>query len=358
MNKSFHYYCIRVLAEKAGFEPENAQTIAFASQYTDDSTEFGKITITNIPDDFEYPRLNRSKNEFDPICTAHSAMSWFSRLWKWAKFYLKTDVQRKVLMPFHFLPPETLSSGNSDQFDFITKPNSPLANLIVDDALTCLSQAAAATHEYSLIKLGIALHTYADTWSHDGFSGRHNSLENDIKRIQKKKGNKYQAANPLEFTVSYAAPDVGHAEAGGLPDESSIDWKAKYAKKQGGLQRSNAESFLTAASQIYTRLSSVAAGRAIDWGSLSDKIFRCLECNGGWENEFKDIDFNYSRFTWRSAALAGDEVTWDSFDDERDFKKLHFQFTGGDMRWLLFHKAAHEQRETLKSKIPNTWLNS
>ena len=212
MNKSFHYYCIRVLAEKAGFEPENAQTIAFASQYTDDSTEFGKIIITNIPDDFEYPRLNRSKNEFDPICTAHSAKSWFSKLWKWAKFYLKTDVQRKVLMPFHFLPPEILSSGNRDRFDFITKPNSPLANLIVDDALTCLSQATATTHEYSLIKLGIALHTYADTWSHDGFSGRHNSLENDIERIQKKNGNKYQAANPLEFTVSYAAPDVGHAE--------------------------------------------------------------------------------------------------------------------------------------------------
>ena len=170
-------------------------------------------------------------------------------------------------------------------------------------------------------------------------------------------GKKYQAANPLEFAVSYAAPDVGHAEAGGLPDESNIDWKAKYANKRGGLQRYNAESFLTAASQIYTRLSSVATGGAMDWGSLSDKILRCLECNGGWENEFQDIDFNYCRFTWRSAALAGDEVTWDSFDDESDFKKLHFQFTGRDMRWLLFHKAAYEQRETFKDKIPNTWLN-
>ena len=358
MNKSFHYYCIRVLAEKAGFEPDHAQTIAYASQYTDDSTEFGKMTITNIPDDFEYPRLNRSRDEFDPICTAHSAMSWFSKLWKWAKFYLKTDVQRKVLMPFHFLPPEALPPENRVQFNFITQPNSSLANLIVDDALESLSQATENTLDLSLIKLGIALHTYADTWSHDGFSGRHNSFENDIKRIQKRNGNKYQAANPLEFTVSYAAPDVGHAEAGALPDESNMDWKAKYANKRGGLQRTNAESFLTAANQIYTRLSSATAGAAMDWGSLSDKISQCLECNGGWENEFHDMDFNYSRFTWRASALAGDKVTWDSFDDEGDFKKLHFQFTGGDMKWLLFHKAAYEQRKTLEGKIPKVWLSS
>jgi len=358
MNKSFHYYCIRVLAEKARFEPEHAQTIAYASQYTDDSTEFGKMTITNIPHDFEYPRLNRSRNEFDPICTSHSAKNWFSKLWKWAKFYLKTDVQRKVLMPFHFLPPEALSSGNGDQFDFVTQPNSRLANLIVEEALASLSHATAATLDQSLIKLGIALHTYADTWSHSGFSGRHNSVENDIKRIQKKNGNKYQAANPLEFSVSYAAPDVGHAEAGGLPDESNMDWKAKYANKRSGIQRTNTESFLIAASHIYTKLSSASPGAAMEWGGLSDQISNCLECNGGWENEFQDIDFNYSRFTWRSAALAGDEVTWDSFDDESDFKKLHFEFTGVDTKWLLFHKAAYEQRKALEEEIPNSWMSS
>lgn len=358
MNKSFHYYCARALSEKAGFEPQHAQTIAYASQYTDDSTEFGKMTITNIPDDFEYPRLNRSRNELDPICTAHSANSWFSKLWKWAKFYLKTDVQRKVLMAFHFLPPEALSSGSEGQFDFVTLPNSSLANLIVDDALAILSDASAATLDFSLIKLGIALHTYADTWSHNGFSGRHNSVENDIERIQKKNGNKYQAVNPFEFVVSYAGPDVGHAEAGGLPDQSNMDWKAKYANKRGGIQRTNSEAFLTAASHIYTKLCSVSPRTAMDWVELSHRISNCLECNGGWENEFQDIDFNYSRFTWRSAALAGDEVTWDSFDDENDFRRLHFKFTGRDMRWLLFHNAAYEQRRAFEKEIPNSWMSS
>ena len=38
------------------------------------------------------------------------------------------------------------------------------------------------------------------------------------------------------------------------------------------------------------------------------------------ENKFPDIDFNVNRIAWRSAALTGDELTWDNFDDERDFK--------------------------------------
>jgi hypothetical protein len=358
LNKSFHYHCIRVLAEKAGFASDHAQTIAYASQYTDDSTEFGEMTITNIPDNFEYPRLYRSRNGFDPICTAHSAKSWLARLWKWAKFYLKTDVHRKILMPFHFLPPEALSAENQDRFTFATRKNGPLANLIVDDALASLSQATEASLDESLIKLGIALHTYADTWSHDGFSGRHSSVENDIRKIQTRTGTTYRFVNPLEFAVSYAAPDVGHAEAGGLPDSPNIDWKAKYANKKGSIQRTNAEAFLAAAEQIYTKLCSATEGTSQDWEGLSGKISRCLEGNGGWENEFADMDFNYSRFTWRASALTGDTVDWDDLDDEGDFRKLHLRFTGMDMKWLLFHKAAYEQRGSLNGKIPKEWLSS
>ena len=80
MNKSFHYHCIRVLAEKAGFSEEHAQTIAYASQYTDDATEHGKMNIRNIPGNYDYPRWDESKGTFDPICTAHSAKGWLTRL--------------------------------------------------------------------------------------------------------------------------------------------------------------------------------------------------------------------------------------------------------------------------------------
>jgi hypothetical protein len=63
------------------------------------------------------------------------------------------------------------------------------------------------------------------------------------------------------------------------------------------------------------------------------------------------MHFNYSCFAWRASAPSGDNVNWDDFDDESDFQKLYFQFTGMDMKWLLFHKAAYGQRKTLEDKI-------
>ena len=358
MNKSFHYHCIRVLAQKAGFSEDHAQTIAYASQYTDDATEHGKMTVTNIPSDFDYPRWDAIKNTFDPICTAHSAKGWLKRLWKWAKFYLKPDVQRKILMPFHFMPPEELSTENKDRFTFVTQKNSRLANIIVENALKSISESTDETFTQSLIKLGIALHAYADTWSHDGFSGRHSSEENDIKRIKIKEGAKFKSVNPLEQVVSYAAPDVGHAEAGTLPDESDVHWKAKYANKKGSLGRDNSDEFLHAAEEIYNRLISVAQNPATDWEHVSTPIGECLKNERGWENAFQDIRFEYSKFTWRAAALSGDTVDWDNYDDEADFHKLHFEYTGNDMRWLLFHKAAYEQRMHIIRKIPKSWVST
>lgn len=356
MDKSFHYYCIRVLAEKAGFSAEHAQTIAYASQYTDDSTEHGKMTITNVPGNYDYSRLDGQT--FDPICTAHSAKNWFTRLWKWARFYLKEDVQRRVLMPFHFLPPEELSTANQDQFDFVTQQNSPLANIIVENALKSLSQSANTPDTYGLIKLGIALHTYADTWAHNGFSGRHSSVENDIKEIKIKREKTFRSVNPLEYIISYAAPDVGHTEACTIPDTTDSHWKAKYANKNGKLQRDNSQEFLRAAEAIYNKLITVSQNSHISWDSLSTKIEQCLKKNCTWENTFQDIVFGYSRFTWRAAALKGDSIDWDNFDDETDFHKLHFEYTGSDIRWLLFHKAAYEQRIFLEKKIPKSWMST
>jgi hypothetical protein len=258
-----------VLAEKAGFPPHLAQTIAYASQYTDDSTEFGKMTIRNIPDDFDYPRWDAAKNQFDPICTAHSAKSWLSRIWKWAKFYLK------------------------------------------------------------------------------------------VEKIRTKQGAAYRSVNPKEWAISYGAPDVGHAEASTIPDTSNMDWKAKYANKTGKIERNNAQQFLEAAQEIYDALASVSGRAPAAWDRLADEGLKpCFREANNWENAFPEIDFTYSRFTWRAAALSGDTLDWDSFDDESDFQKLEYDFTGNDMKWLLFHKAACEQRNSLQNKIPESWLSA
>ena len=48
MQIDFHYCTIRVLAEKAGFSHEEAQTIAIASQYIDDATLYRPIRLQSF----------------------------------------------------------------------------------------------------------------------------------------------------------------------------------------------------------------------------------------------------------------------------------------------------------------------
>jgi hypothetical protein len=244
---------------------------------------------------------------------------------------------------------------NEALFDFVTQKDSTLANLVVEGALKSLSQSTDNPDNYSLIKLGIALHTYADKWPHAGFSGRHNSVENDIKAIKIKRGETFRTVNPLAYIISYAAPDVGHSEASTIPDTTDSHWKAKYANKNGKLQHNNPQEFLSAAEAIYSKLVTASQNSHISWDSLSPKIEQCLKKNHTWEDAFHDIAFEYSRFTWRATALRGDSIDWDNFDDEADFRRLHFEYTGNDIRWLLFHKAAYEQRIFMGRRIPKSW---
>lgn len=57
MDKDMHYYGIGFLARAAGFTKQHALTIAYASQYVDNSTEGEPIKVGNI--------------FFDPVRSAH-----------------------------------------------------------------------------------------------------------------------------------------------------------------------------------------------------------------------------------------------------------------------------------------------
>ncbi len=63
MFRDFHYYCVGVLAKAAGFQEDDALTIAYASQYVDDSTESEPINVGDMI--------------FDPVDGA----IWFGFLW-------------------------------------------------------------------------------------------------------------------------------------------------------------------------------------------------------------------------------------------------------------------------------------
>ena len=360
MNKVFHYHTVKVVAIMAGFPPDEAQTIAYASQYTDDATEHKPIRIQNAPVEWVIPERYKKWQYFDPICTAHSAKSWHRKLWKWAKFYLKPSVQRRVLMPFHFIPGE--AKAENKEFDFVTRKNGTLAGLLITNAKDSLLRAETEDHRtFGLVKLGVAIHTYADTWAHSGFSGRHSSLENDIENIRTKKDSSVWEKF-ISHTVSFAAPDVGHAEASDTPDISSISWKARYAntrKTPKKIARDNTIEFLDASQRIFDHLKEVspAPSKSLPWENFAKPLEACLRDEQNWPAAFnhQDVVFDYHRFKWRENALAGDSVDWDDFDNAKDFGKLQFQCTGQDKRWFMFHKAAYEHRKFVLQRIPESW---
>ena len=96
MQLDFHYYCVGALARMSGFLPKHALTIAYASQYVDNATESEPVRVGGIG--------------FDPVRTAHMGLTSFT----W-------DVQKKIYMPFHFIPPYPVNSVDAS---FLTAPGS------------------------------------------------------------------------------------------------------------------------------------------------------------------------------------------------------------------------------------------
>lgn len=113
----------------------------------------------------------KKKLQFAPVLTAHAglgALSW--------------PIHQRVYIPFHFIPPGatpslspyTVSDG-PPTFDFTVERDSEFAQLLLEKAAEPLQN-----HYLRLCRIGIALHTYADTWAHEGFSGRSCDAENAV----------------------------------------------------------------------------------------------------------------------------------------------------------------------------------
>ena len=211
MQIDFHYYAIYQLAKLAGFSSDDSNTIAYASQYVDDSTE--SEPIEPFPD-----------QHFDTVRTAHYNLGAFD----W-------DVQKKIYMPFHFLP-TTIRWLSPANFSYCTElaqedNDSLLANMLLNDAIK------ETNKRFKLIRIGIAIHTIADTFAHFGFSGRHHDENNVGKIWHAKSGGGWE----LQYFESYIAdmfvPRIGHVEASSYPDYPYLKWR--YTNGNGSMRTRN-----------------------------------------------------------------------------------------------------------------------
>jgi len=337
VEKDFHYYAIYKLAKLAGFNDGDAETIAYSSQYVDDSVESEPIEPS-------------PGQHFDTVRTAHYNIEAFN----W-------DVQKKVYMPFHFIPPG-IRWKDPVNFSYVTTPArggaSELAEKLIYDALS------EQNRRFRMIRLGVALHTVADTFSHFGFSGRHDN-ENNVGNIWHQKPNGGWDRQVLDsFILDIFLPRIGHAEAYKCPDQPFLEWK--YEDNSGRKhRRKNYDMCMKGAETIYKHLTKAAANLSLS-GDL--KVDHPAD-HSQFLNLFKrkgDIDKrcglwatytsapDYDKTKWRKAAVKGD-VQWDkmsSSDMRSHLKKLKGKIGFDNSKWAFFHRAAHKQRSLVTS-----WLN-
>jgi hypothetical protein len=228
MQIDFHHAVTYVAARIAGFKHEDAEIIACAAQYVDDTTRSGSICFTNKA---MYYRINSAHRMLDlkNLDDAENHLVW---------------------LPFHFLPgngnlpAETALDAFGGKFidKLVCYPDSIIAREMV-------AAAIADRHKRSgLYRLGVTMHVYADTWAHQGFAGVLHEV-NDVERPHESDGSgvfNTGLGGFLDEILDEAVPPLGHARANVLPDMPFLRWKYRNGKNEKK-SRNNTELFCQAA---------------------------------------------------------------------------------------------------------------
>ncbi len=192
MQKDFHYYIMYVVARHMGYSAQESYIIAYASQYVDDNTDryyevedsYGRFYI-KFPE-----KIEDNNKRFHTIITQALSLD-----------YRDIATQRYVYAPFHFLPAE------DDEKNTLTIEGryNPLCTVRdCENARVLLGKALDSRDPY---RIGIALHTYADTWSHENFSAFEENWN-----------------SRRDFSIKKLMPSIGHAEFTHDPDIISKEW--------------------------------------------------------------------------------------------------------------------------------------
>lgn len=326
MNIDFHYYLTYFLAERAGFDRNlkggetEAEIIAYASQYVDDNDERqvmdvleGKVTeVENgemkgaSPLQLEiercrnFPwavRIRETQNFFRPIMTQTATRK-----------SLLSIFQRDVFVPFHFLPgdlekiPDIRGRKNSDS----TTANSRNAVALLKDAL----------ESGDLYRIGIALHTFADTWSHQNFSGYRDDW------------------NAVRDSI---VPDIGHAEVFTKPDVISERW-VDARLKEAEREIDNRDRARKAAKEIFLWLSKYRNPVAA-WEDIQAELDRLIQAKDSDER----VEMIKGMYPGKNLGYSESvETTWIYRALEYDSEKREVMAKDGfwDSHWCHFQLAA------------------
>jgi len=167
MRVNYHYYTVKTLAHIAGFDDDTAQFIAYFSQYIDEFIMHEPFVVEGKPPEFFIQNgLARELYNhfwiFLPCPTGVNMTRTTSR-----------NYQMHTLMPFHFIMPSVLTElpEASDRSKYRCRAANESDDLLIHRLMKKVTGAVNVRDKSSLMALGMLLHTFADTYSHCGFSG-------------------------------------------------------------------------------------------------------------------------------------------------------------------------------------------
>ncbi|SOE97687.1 hypothetical protein SAMN05414139_10837 [Burkholderia sp. D7] len=283
MNIDFHYGVAYVVARLGGLTAEDATTVAHACQYVDDATQDGLLYFAG-------------GETFERFATAHKLFDYKN---------IFNERNRLVWTPFHFLP---AGVGASLEERAICKPNSLIAQAIVRRAINHKGA------DNDLHRLGVTLHTYVDTWAHQGFAGIE-CASNKVHHLEAEDCTKEQwLARIAEFTgrsldeiksnlLTDAFP-LGHGAALHYPDQPWAKWH--YVNGHDvRVERDNLPEFCQAAEMACRAVRAFCDGEE----SFADKPGLPIEASAALHNLLntsRSTDEMVRLDTIRIAVAAGD----------------------------------------------------
>ena len=286
MDIEFHYYITFILCRKAGYSKEDAYKIAYSSQYTDDNKNQYYV---NYRDGGHF--LNEISQTMDITKPSRK--------------------RRKIYPLFHFIPggseaEETCSLDCDEKKCFVTIPNSENANLLLADAIK----------SHDPYRIGIAVHAFADTWSHQNFLG----MKHDT--------------NAKKSLIKEIIPNIGHADFGHEPDKIHNEWKDWRLGEMSVVN--NDDRFMEAAKQIFIHLFRSRNPASDDKNAIAkyeelalERQLRNAMDESYWLGsddeariesyekicaELKLDEYHYEPKKWRHAAVEKDNAEFDHFD--------------------------------------------
>jgi len=336
MDINFHYFAVKSIAHYAGLNDADAQQIANYSQFVDDYSWSFHRKCLNIP---QYIKESDELDLYAPSLFGNFLpnQTGFTDWLHFALLVVERN-QRLVVSPFHLVPLSKEEAGNKNYRVVPAKfGDGSLIDSMLNDAIQRTEQ-----HDIRLMRVGMLLHTFADTYAHQLFNG-FNSWVNKVKvtkvvsnitnaditravleeirnvhtEILDKKDILPQINHSIAIEgIEDIVPPIAHAWAGHTPDLSHVSFEMEYKTKEGEkgysekYERNNTETFLECSRHILNYLRKCINKPIVsdkEWAEYMPRLQKGLLVEmpkrnkvstlaKHWASVFSDIGYYYDKY--------------------------------------------------------------